>query len=95
MSNPLSEHEIESKLTDLNDWRFEQNFIRKSIRFTTFRDAVSFLVRVSFEAEQLDHHPEIFNCYNQVDISINTHDVGGKVTEKDFALASAIDACSS
>ena len=57
MSNPLSEHEIESKLTDLNDWRFEQNFIRKSFRFTTFRDAMSFLVRVSFEAEQLDHHP--------------------------------------
>ena len=93
MSNPLSELEIESKLNDLNGWRFEQDFIRKSFRFPTFRDAVSFLVRVSFEAEQLDHHPEIFNCYNQVDLSINTHDAGGKVTEKDFALAAAIDVC--
>ena len=93
MSIPLSEQEIESKLNDLNDWRFEQDFIRKSFRFPTFRDAVSFLVRISFEAEQLDHHPEIFNCFNQVDISINTHDAGGKVTEKDFALAAAIDAC--
>lgn len=93
MSIPLSEQEIESKLNDLNDWRFEQDFIRKSFRFPTFRDALSFLVRISFEAEQLDHHPEIFNCFNQVDISINTHDAGGKVTAKDFALAAAIEVC--
>ena len=52
---------------------------------------MSFLVRISFEADQRDHHPEIFNCYNRVSLSLNTHDAGGKVTEKDFSLASAID----
>ena len=52
---------------------------------------MSFMVRISYEAEERDHHPQIFNCYNRVSLSVNTHDVGGKVTEKDFALASAIE----
>ena len=52
---------------------------------------MSFMVRISYEAEERDHHPQIFNCYNRVSLSVNTHDVGGKVTEKDFALVSAID----
>ena len=39
----------------------------------------------------MDHHPEIFNCFNRVEISLNTHDAGGKVTEKDFSLANAIE----
>jgi 4a-hydroxytetrahydrobiopterin dehydratase len=53
---------------------------------------MSFLFRVSYEAEQRDHHPEIFNCYNKVRFFLNTHDAGGKVTAKDFDLAEAIEA---
>ena len=37
-----------------------------------------------------NHHPEIFNCYNRVEIGLNTHDAGGKVTQKDIDLARAI-----
>ena len=44
------------------------------------------------EAEQRDHHPEIFNCWNRVDIALNTHSAGGKVTAKDIDLATAIEA---
>ena len=91
MSKPLSEEEIKLKLGELNGWIFENDCLKGNFEFSNFRDAMSFLVRISFEADQRDHHPEIFNCYNRVSLSLNTHDAGGKVTEKDFSLASAID----
>jgi len=49
------------------------------------------MVRVGFEAEKQAHHPEWFNVYNRVEISLSTHDAGGKVTEKDILLAKAIE----
>lgn len=91
MSNPLSQENISKKLEDLNGWSWENDRLTKNFEFSNFRDAMSFMVRISYEAEERDHHPQIFNCYNRVSLSVNTHDVGGKVTEKDFALASAID----
>jgi len=91
MSNPLSQENISKKLEDLNGWSWENDRLTKNFEFSNFRDAMSFMIRVSYEAEERDHHPQIFNCYNRVSLSVNTHDVGGKVTEKDFALASAID----
>jgi len=48
---------------------------------------MSFMVRVSFEAEAMNHHPEWSNVYNCVAIRLNTHDAGGKVTAKDVELA--------
>ena len=91
MSNPLSQENISNKLEELNGWSWENDRLTKNFEFSNFRDAMSFMVRISYEAEERDHHPQIFNCYNRVSLSVNTHDVGGKVTEKDFALASAID----
>ena len=91
MSNPLSQENISNKLEELNGWSWENDRLTKNFEFSNFRDAMSFMVRISYEAEERDHHPQIFNCYKRVSLSLNTHDVGGKVTEKDFALASAID----
>ena len=91
MSNPLSQENISKKLEELNGWSWENDRLTKNFEFSNFRAAMSFMIRVSYEAEERDHHPQIFNCYNRVSLSVNTHDVGGKVTEKDFALASAID----
>ena len=91
MSNPLSQENISKKLEELNGWSWENDRLTKNFEFSNFRDAMSFMVRISYEAEEREHHPQIFNCYNRVSLSLNTHDVGGKVTEKDFALASAID----
>ena len=91
MSNPLSQENISKKLEELNGWSWENDRLTKNFEFSNFRDAMSFMVRISYEAEERDHHPQIFNCYNRVSLSVNTHDVGGKVTEKDFALVSAID----
>lgn len=91
MTMALSISEIDEKLANLRGWTFENDRVRKKFQFKNFREAMSFILRISYEAEQMDHHPEIFNCFNRVEISLNTHDAGGKVTEKDFSLANAIE----
>lgn len=91
MSKPLSEEKINHKLGELSDWMFENDCLKRNFEFSNFRDAMSFILRISYEAEAINHHPEIFNCYNRVNLSLNTHDAGNKVTEKDFSLAFAVD----
>ena len=90
----MNQNEIESKLIRFPTWSLENEKLTKVLKMKDFREAMSFLVKLSYEAEQRDHHPEIFNCYNRIDIALNTHSAGGKVTMKDFELATAIDAIS-
>ena len=84
----MSDDALEVALATLAGWKREGNAIAREFRFGSFREAVAFIVRVGFEAEQRDHHPEIWNVYNRVRITLSTHDAGG-VTEKDFNLARA------
>jgi len=88
---PLEKNEIENELKSMNNWKFEDDLIKKDFQFKDFRTALMFIVRVGFEAEEQVHHPQLFNVYNSVSISLNTHDAGDKVTEKDIKLAKAID----
>lgn len=69
----------------------DNNLYRKFI-FKNFSDAFAFMTKVALVAEKMDHHPRWSNVYNTVEIWLNTHDAGNIVTEKDRALASAIDA---
>jgi 4a-hydroxytetrahydrobiopterin dehydratase len=91
MTNPLNEVEITESLEQLSGWKWQDDRLKKTFFFTNFREAMSFILRVSYEAEERNHHPEIFNCYNRVEIGLNTHDAGGKVTQKDIDLARAIE----
>lgn len=87
----LTQDELDSALSTLNGWSFANDSLTKEFTFGTFREAISFIVRMSFEAEQCNHHPELTNVYNRVSIALSTHDAGNVVTEKDVELARAID----
>ena len=63
----------------------------RSIEFDSFKQAMDFMAQVAVEAERLGHHPDWSNSHTRVGISLSTHDAGGRITEKDHALASAID----
>ncbi|MEM1010024.1 MAG: 4a-hydroxytetrahydrobiopterin dehydratase [Myxococcota bacterium] len=91
MSKACSTQEIQKALEQLPGWEFEADALHKTWTFGDFRQSIAFLVRVAFEAEQAGHHPEIFNVYQRVKLTLRTHDVGNRVTQKDIDLANAIE----
>jgi len=72
-------------------WIEENNKLVKHFSFKDFISAFSFLSKVALISEKSDHHPEIINVYNKVTIKLSTHDIGNKVSKKDYDLAKAID----
>ncbi|PQJ36220.1 4a-hydroxytetrahydrobiopterin dehydratase [Salinibacter sp. 10B] len=89
--DPLSDAEIDEALDDLPGWTYEDDKLKKTFEFSDFRAAISFIMRLSFYAEEMMHHPELENVYNTVSIALTTHDAGGKVTDMDVELASQIE----
>lgn len=73
-------------------WKEENNKLTRTFEFKDFTEAFAFMTRVAFLAEKHGHHPDWSNGYNKVKIELTTHDKGNVVTEKDRALAKAIDA---
>jgi len=82
----------QTALRELHGWSEveDRDAIRKSYHFSTFPEAWAFLSRIALAAEKMDHHPEIFNVYNRVEIILTTHDAGG-LSERDTRLAQQID----
>ncbi|MBL8771717.1 MAG: 4a-hydroxytetrahydrobiopterin dehydratase [Phenylobacterium sp.] len=79
----------EAALAGLPGWRRvegDRDAICRSFRFKDFNEAFGFMTRVAIRADQLDHHPEWFNVYNRVDVTLATHDADG-VTQLDVTLA--------
>lgn len=72
-------------------WAEEDHKLKKTFEFKDFTEAFAFMVRVAFLAESQGHHPNWSNVYNKVVIELTTHDQGNIVTDKDRALANAID----
>lgn len=72
-------------------WKEEDNALKANFQFQDFTEAFAFMTEVAFHAEKMNHHPSWNNVYNKVAISLNTHDAGDVVTDKDRRLAKAID----
>jgi 4a-hydroxytetrahydrobiopterin dehydratase len=68
----------------------DRDAISKTFSFADFNEAFGFMTRVALVAEKLDHHPEWFNVYKTVEVTLSTHDAGG-LTELDVKLAEAMD----
>ena len=92
MAGKLKGAARQQALSSLNGWAEVegQDAIGKSLRFADFNEAFGFMTRVALMAEKMDHHPDWFNVYNRVEITLSTHDAGG-VTERDIRLARFID----
>lgn len=72
-------------------WSKKDNALYRKIKFKDFSEAFAFMVRVAIEAQCMNHHPNWSNVYNEVEITLNTHDAGDIVTEKDIKLAQQIN----
>jgi len=88
----LTIEELKDALNRLPDWKLadDREAITRKFQFVDFDAAFSFMTRVALKAAAMDHHPEWFNVYNKVDVTLATHDAGG-VTAKDIELATAMD----
>jgi 4a-hydroxytetrahydrobiopterin dehydratase len=76
----------------LTGWRLVdgRDALTREFKFEDFNAAFGFMTRVALIAERMDHHPEWSNVWNRVEVTLSTHDAGG-LTEKDLALAEAMD----
>jgi len=92
MAQKLSGAARSSALARLKGWSevTGRDAISKKFVFADFNEAFGFMTRAALMAEKLDHHPEWFNVYKTVDVTLSTHDAGG-VTELDIKLAEAVD----
>ena len=84
---------FEDVLKILKSWNVSNDgreAITKEFKFSDFKSAFSFMTIVALKAEELGHHPEWFNVYNKVSITLTTHDVKG-MSEKDVKLGKYID----
>jgi 4a-hydroxytetrahydrobiopterin dehydratase len=88
----LNDTERHLALVQLPQWTLSDDglAIKRTFRFTDFAQAFGFMARVAIVAEKADHHPEWFNVYNRVEVTLTTHDVGG-LSQRDVALAQTMD----
>jgi len=92
MAAKLSADARKAALGKLMGWSEVTNrdAITKTFEFKDFNQAFGFMTRAALAAEKMDHHPEWFNVYKKVDVTLSTHDAGG-VTELDIKLAETMD----
>jgi 4a-hydroxytetrahydrobiopterin dehydratase len=88
MAERLSTEARAAAMAELPGWSdvAGRDAIARTFQFKTFNQAFGFMTRVALKAEQMNHHPEWFNVYNKVEVTLSTHDAGG-VTELDTKMA--------
>lgn len=92
MVQKLPSDQRKAALAAVPDWKGVEgrDAISRSFKFRDFNEAFGFMTRAALLAERMDHHPEWFNVWNRVDVTLSTHDAGG-LTELDIKLAAAMD----
>lgn len=92
MTGKLTDDERDAALAELTEWIEVEgrDAITRTYKFRNFSEAFGFMARVAMKAEQMDHHPEWFNVYNKVEITLSSHDVGG-LSSRDIDMARFMD----
>ena len=90
MECKLSLNEVLSKLNSWESTKDGREAVVKEFKFADFKNAFSFMTSIALKSEEVGHHPEWFNVYSKVKITLTTHDVGG-LSEKDIMLGQFID----
>ena len=88
----LTPEERTAALHVLSDWSElgSRDAITKTFKFKNFNEAFGWMTRVAMSSEKMDHHPEWFNTWNKVIVTLTTHSIGG-ITKKDIILAKLMD----
>ncbi|MEA2417891.1 MAG: 4a-hydroxytetrahydrobiopterin dehydratase [Thermoleophilaceae bacterium] len=86
----LNDEEIEDRLAEAEGWEREGEAIRQRFKFEDFQGSVDFVNRLTPEAEDMNHHPDLAISWNEVTVTISTHSEGG-LTANDFELARRIE----
>ena len=86
----LSEDEVRERLDELDGWEAAGGALRKRFDRGDFKGSVDFVNRITPDAEEMNHHPDLEISWDTVTVSLSTHSQGG-VTESDFELAKRID----
>jgi 4a-hydroxytetrahydrobiopterin dehydratase len=87
----LNDDDIQTRLDDMPGWAREGDSIKREYKFDDFKGSVDFVNRLTPEAEEMNHHPDIAISWNKVELTLSTHSEGG-LTGSDFELAQKIDA---
>jgi len=92
MTEKLTGDARTTALSGLSGWSEVEgrDAINKVFQFKDFSEAFAFMTRAALKAEAMDHHPEWFNVYNKVDVTLTTHDADG-LSHKDIELAAAME----
>ena len=91
MTKPLDSETIVKALESLSGWTHRENKLSRQYVFDSFPTAIGCIMQMAFACEQANHHPEIHQVYNRLNIDLTTHDAGCQVTQKDLDLATAIE----
>ena len=87
----LPPEEIKAWLSAHPQWSVANDELCAEFKFKDFVKAMSFIVAIGIHAEKHNHHPRIENVYNRVKVSLNTHDAGNVITDRDINLAEIIE----
>ena len=92
MVEKLSDAERDSFFADHPDWTPAEgrDAAQRTFRFSGFAEAFGWMTRIAIEADKADHHPEWFNVYDRVEVTLTTHDAGG-LSARDVAMAKVMD----
>lgn len=88
---PLSQKEIEDRLSQLPGWSQDGGRLTRSYRLASHFAAAALVVQIARIQDELNHHSEITLGYDTVSLAVNTHSAGGAVTDLDFALARRVE----